>query len=498
MRIKSNSQIMNTKNCVISAVGKDSLHKMWTKGNMDFDFHLIVYDDSLELFRNDTKNIYHIKGFKLKIIYKYFETNPQLKDAYDYFFFPDDDIRMDAATINALFDAMRRYDLKIAQPALRMSYYSWLHTLYDRYSHLRYTNFVEMMVPCFSREALQKVLFTFNENETGWGTETHWPLLIDTTQRDMAIIDEVRVEHTRPIQSGQDIHKRDLSAYLLKYGLRTNVCIYDVILAPVEQMYCCDRATFSIIRAMILHWIRCTGISTMHIGEDGYLGYVHLLFLLTDIAQSRKCADVALDLLAKTQDGFGTVKNDMSFLHGFTGCCWMIEYLVGEKLLKVSVQEILADADAHIMRYLEEHADGMTLAEWAGIGKYYLVKFRNRPYSDNKQALQNLVQPIRKRLKMPQSFYDIRIYLDAMEILKECGVDILKFVCSLKRLISKAELSQVEHVYCMFRLYTITHDMHLHICVREGLRNIVPPLINLPNALMLAEILYYKNNHNNF
>ena len=169
---------MSKRNCVISAVGKNSLHRMWTKGDEDFDLHLIVYDDSLEQFRHDAKYAYHIKGYKLKVIYKYLEANPQFKDMYDYFFLPDDDILMDTVTINALFEAMKRYDLKIAQPALRMSYYTWPHTLYDRYSKLRYTNFVEMMVPCFCREALQKVLFTFNENETGWGTETHWPLLM--------------------------------------------------------------------------------------------------------------------------------------------------------------------------------------------------------------------------------------------------------------------------------------------------------------------------------
>lgn len=89
---------MKARNCVISAVGKNSLHKMWTDGERDFDLHLIVYDDSMELFRNDAEYVCHIKGFKLKVIYKYLEENPQFKDMYDYYFFPDDDIRMDAAT----------------------------------------------------------------------------------------------------------------------------------------------------------------------------------------------------------------------------------------------------------------------------------------------------------------------------------------------------------------------------------------------------------------
>ena len=74
---------MSMRNCVISAVGKNSLHKMWTEGNGNFDLHLIVYDDSLELFCNDVEYICQIKGNKLKVIYKYFETHLHFKDMYD-------------------------------------------------------------------------------------------------------------------------------------------------------------------------------------------------------------------------------------------------------------------------------------------------------------------------------------------------------------------------------------------------------------------------------
>ena len=95
--------MMKHFNCVISAVGKNSLHREWLDGCCDFDLHLVVYDDSMDEFRGETNYLCHIKGYKLKVIYKYLEANPQFKDMYDYFFFPDDDIQMDTATINALF-----------------------------------------------------------------------------------------------------------------------------------------------------------------------------------------------------------------------------------------------------------------------------------------------------------------------------------------------------------------------------------------------------------
>lgn len=486
---------MDTRNCVISAVGKNSLHKAWINGYSNFDLHLIVYDDSLDLFRNDTKYVCHIRGYKLKVIYKYLEANPQFKKIYDYFFFPDDDILMNTVTINALFDAMHHYHLNIAQPALKMSYYTWPHTLYDRYNKLRYTNFVEMMVPCFSHEALQKVLFTFNENETGWGTETHWALLIGATQHDMAIIDEVSVVHTRPIQSGQEIHLRDLSAYLQKYKLVTRVECYNVIPEQTEGVYYCDAPTFSSIRSTILHWICSEGISSMYMGLDGYCGYVQLMFLLADITQSQSYTDAALNLLEKIQDGLGRIKDDMTFLHGITGCCWLIEFLAGEKLLQEDPQELLIEVDAHIQRYSTDNADSLTLAELTGIGKYCLAKLQNRPDPDNKTNLQNLGKFIKKKLKQPQSFHDIRISFDAMEILKECGTDISEFARSLERQINQTDLSQIEQVYCIYRLYVIIRDEYLYVSVRERLRNLVPQLMNLANALMLTEMLYYKQNN---
>lgn len=157
-------------NCVISAVGARSLHREWLKGtHCNFDLHLIIYDDSLDIFGGDASNICHKVGYKLKVVYEYLMENLWLLTKYKYFFIPDDDILMDAHTVNLMFAAMEVYHLQIAQPALVRAYYLWEHTLKDPYSRLRYTNYVEMMVPCFSNMALQKVLFTFGENETGWG-----------------------------------------------------------------------------------------------------------------------------------------------------------------------------------------------------------------------------------------------------------------------------------------------------------------------------------------
>lgn len=287
------------RNCVISAVGRSSLHREWMRGGCHFDLHLLVYDDSYGEFVNDTPFVCRMKGYKLKLVYQYILSNPEVLENYEYFFIPDDDISMDSDKINALFGMMRHYGLQIAQPSLVNSYYLWGHTLRDPYCVLRYTNFVEMMVPCFSREALGKILFTFGENETGWGTETHWPFLIDAGRKDMAIIDSVFVVHTRPIQSGQTVHRREAMEYLGKYGLVTQVMEYGYVPIGGSEAYLLKRETYrrmvSILKVSLPRVFKSESL-----GMDGYGGYAWLLYGLGLVTQSRVYADMAERMLGQT------------------------------------------------------------------------------------------------------------------------------------------------------------------------------------------------------
>lgn len=244
------------KNCVISAVGKNSLHREWIKGSPDFDLHLIVYDDSYHRFREDAISVTCKKGCKLKLIYSHLQENPGYLEKYEYYFFPDDDICTDAANITELFRIMKEQDLQIAQPALSDSYYTFEHTLRDRFCMLRYTNFVEMMLPCFSREALKKVLFTFNENKSGWGLEYHWPRLISFTCREMAVIDSLHMVHTRPVQSGSRDNWRELNAYLKKYQLSRDIKETGFVQLPPESRsesggLLTDRYTYKIVTQLM-------------------------------------------------------------------------------------------------------------------------------------------------------------------------------------------------------------------------------------------------------
>lgn len=224
------------KNCVITTVGKNSLHPRWIENNSDrsFDLHAIVYDYSYESYLDSSDFLCHRCGQKLKLIYAYLKQNPHFLEHYSYFFIPDDDILTSCETIEQLFEIMEEYQLQIAQPSLRQSYYTFPHTLNEHYSCLRYTNFVEMMVPCFSREALNKVLDTFDSSESGWGIEYHWPILIESNHHDMAIIDQISVCHTRPVQTGRIHNMKDMHIYMSKHELSPQIIEYGYLPMGLE------------------------------------------------------------------------------------------------------------------------------------------------------------------------------------------------------------------------------------------------------------------------
>lgn len=214
------------KNAVFVAAGEGSLHRQLLKGNANFDLHLLIYDGSYSKFCNDTDFIACDAGYKMDMTYRYLHRHPDLLNKYEYFFLMDDDIEMSTEEVNKLFGIMKQYHLRIAQPALVMSYYTYEHTLHNPFCILRYTNFVEMMIPCFSKEALIKVLPTFEEKICFKGIEYHWAKMVGNG---IAIIDIVKVVHTRPVHSFSIDCFKKMKEYLTENHLNKEIQMYSSV-----------------------------------------------------------------------------------------------------------------------------------------------------------------------------------------------------------------------------------------------------------------------------
>lgn len=196
-----------SKNLVICAVGDESLHKNWIPKRKDnYDLFLIYYGDN-EGYENDSKCYIREKGPKFHLVKKIIEENPKIYK-YDYIWIPDDDIYLDRTDVIILFDLCQEYELHLAQPSI-IGWYGIGMTLHNKDTSIRYTNYVEIMCPCFSSSALRKCLYTFNLNKTGWGIDSLWNVVLGSPTDKIAIIDDVVAVHTRPVGGG-DVYKNQV------------------------------------------------------------------------------------------------------------------------------------------------------------------------------------------------------------------------------------------------------------------------------------------------
>jgi len=195
-------EAMKRRNLVIVRAGNSSLHPEWLKGDDARNWDIVVnyFGDDLDLYKEADVIRIDSKGPKWPALQQLIQSNPQFISDYDYIWLPDDDLLATKADINSLFDLVKSYGLEVAQPALTWdSYYSHITTLRNNMTKIRFTNYVEVMAPCFCSAMLRKALPLFNSNLSGWGLDYLWTALAENPTSGIAIIDEVTVRHTRPV-----------------------------------------------------------------------------------------------------------------------------------------------------------------------------------------------------------------------------------------------------------------------------------------------------------
>lgn len=190
------------RNLVIVRAGDASLHPRWLQGAEGRSWDLLVnyFGDDPDKYRDQDVIRIDGKGPKWPALKEVIEANRDLVDRYDYIWLPDDDIDCRGSDIDRMFEIARTYKLALCQPALSLeSYFSWGVTLKTMFTRLRYTNFVEIMVPCFDHDFLLRCLPSMGDNLSGFGLDFLWPHMLASEPDRIAIIDAVSVTHTRPV-----------------------------------------------------------------------------------------------------------------------------------------------------------------------------------------------------------------------------------------------------------------------------------------------------------
>jgi hypothetical protein len=217
-----------SRHLVVLRAGDRSLHGQWIAGpDPDFDLFISYYGNEPDRYRADAALWEARKGPKWPCIGELLEAQPALLEQYDTFWFPDDDLAVDTATINRMFALFRGFALALAQPALTRESFHAHPMLLQRPGHvLRHTGFVEVMAPIFDREALRACLPSFQRSRSGWGLDFVWPRLVGPERRTaIAILDATPVWHTRPL--GGELYRnhpemdpqRDVERVILEYDL---------------------------------------------------------------------------------------------------------------------------------------------------------------------------------------------------------------------------------------------------------------------------------------
>jgi hypothetical protein len=195
-----------SRDLVLARVGRNSLHHCWTERGRerDWDLMLVPYQDidaqdPAECAVSDV-----IPGPKWSGLRELLQRWDGWR-GYDHVWMPDDDIFATHDTIDRMFRIARTLRLDLFAPALHeSSFYAHFDTMVNRRFHGRRVGFVEIMMPGFSRAALERLLPTLDLSQTGWGwgLDSLWPQLLE--HRGVAILDATPVIHTRPVGQMRD------------------------------------------------------------------------------------------------------------------------------------------------------------------------------------------------------------------------------------------------------------------------------------------------------
>lgn len=219
------------KSLVIVRAGRKSLHNAWIDWGKDSSWDLFVCPfEEIAAQTNTTAGVMIgdvIPGAKWSGLSKLLGSWSNWK-SYDYILLADDDLFALPSTWSKYFEIVQQEAPLLSQPALTRDSYFWhLLTAQNSSFSMRQTNFVEVMLPCFRRDALEMLLptFDFTGSGWGWGLDYVWGHLLN--HQGMLIVDDTPVQHTRPVGSmtNQKLKAQiaaEMNAMLQVFGASTN------------------------------------------------------------------------------------------------------------------------------------------------------------------------------------------------------------------------------------------------------------------------------------
>ena len=197
-----NNDIVNKQktNLVFTSAGDNTrFYNHWLGENRNYDVWCVYYgnhESTFNMYGTLVDKIWQRKGSKFQNFHYIYTNYRKLLDQYDRFFIVDDDIIISTNDINKLFDISIKYDLWVCQPSF--TYHenckiSHPITMHIPNNLLRYTNFVEVNTPVFSKDALHKFMVYYDPILIGYGIDFFYMWVLGLDKEDKyAIIDSIQ------------------------------------------------------------------------------------------------------------------------------------------------------------------------------------------------------------------------------------------------------------------------------------------------------------------
>jgi len=211
-----------SRNLVFTSAGDNSIFiKWWTENdssNIQATYDIYVYyygddDEKFNLYKAHSTYAEKSKGVKFQNFYKFWKKFPKVVEDYDRFFILDDDIEITVQDINEMFKISEEYNLLICGPSFsKTSRVSHPHTLHKENIILSYTNFIEVNVPLFTKEAITKLMDKYSPELTEWGVDYLYALVNGIEKEaTYAIIHKIQCRNPPNIDKGVEKREIDLN-----------------------------------------------------------------------------------------------------------------------------------------------------------------------------------------------------------------------------------------------------------------------------------------------
>ncbi len=197
---------------LFTSAGKNAIiDKYWIDKDRKYDIFLCYYgNETNKPLLTFTDYYVERKGSKFQNFH-YFWTNPKQTEFniikndinkpefniknYDYYYLVDDDIIISTKAINNMFKIINDFNLDIIQPAFLPGKSRISHSITRAVPNtfLRYTNFIEINTPFFSKSALEKCMNIYDAILVGYGIDYLFIGHLDEENKNkFAIIDAIK------------------------------------------------------------------------------------------------------------------------------------------------------------------------------------------------------------------------------------------------------------------------------------------------------------------